>query len=139
MKGMRVAAMSVVLLLTLLSVTGSFMSTFDYVAQDRAHIAAAPSAQHWLGRDSLGRDRTSRLLYGTRVSLLLAPAAAAVSILLAFAIGATPGFLGGLPEQVARTMIDLVLSIPWLFLLLILRALLPLNTSPGTSVTITFL
>jgi peptide/nickel transport system permease protein len=73
------------------------------------------------------------------VSLLLAPAAAAVSMLLAFAIGAVPGYFGGLPEQVARTMIDLVLSIPWLFLLLIIRALLPLNTSPGTSVTITFL
>jgi len=139
MKGMRVAAMSVVSLLALLSVAGSFMSTFDHVGQDREHIAAAPSARHWLGTDPLGRDRMSRLLHGTRVSLLLAPAAAAVSMLLAFAIGAAPGFLGGFSEQVARNVIDLALSIPWLFLLLVVRALLPLNTSPGTSVTITFL
>jgi hypothetical protein len=46
MKGMRVAAMSVVFLLALLGVAGSFMSSFDYIGQDREHIAAAPSARH---------------------------------------------------------------------------------------------
>lgn len=50
-----------------------------------------------------------------------------------------PGFFGGFSERAAKTAIDLFLSIPWLFLLLTVRAMLPLNTSPAVSVTITFL
>src|SRR5271166_6600040 len=113
MKRLRVAAATLACVLVFLSVAGSLAPRFDYSRQDREHIGSAPSPGHWLGTDDLGRDRFARLLHGTRVSLLLAPA--------------------------AKTAIDLVLSIPWLFLLLIVRAMLPLNTSPGTSVTITFL
>ena len=139
MKRLRVAAAILAGVLVFLSVAGSLAPRFDYSRQDREHIGWAPSPGHWLGTDDLGRDRFARLLHGTRVSLLLAPAAAVVSMLLAFAIGAVPGFAGGFAERAAKTAIDLVLSIPWLFLLLIVRAMLPLNTSPGTSVTITFL
>src|SRR5208283_3490222 len=139
MKRLRVAAATLACVLVFLSVAGSLAPRFDYSRQDREHIGSAPSPGHWLGTDDLGRDRFARLLHGTRVSLLLAPAAAVVSMLLAFAIGAVPGFAGGFAERAAKTAIDLVLSIPWLFLLLIVRAMLPLNTSPGTSVTITFL
>ena len=79
------------------------------------------------------------MLYGTRVSLILAPAAALLSTLLAALVGGTAGYLGGKWERTVTTGIDLFLSLPWLFLLLTVRALLPLNTSPLTSVVITFL
>ena len=79
------------------------------------------------------------MLYGTRVSLLLAPAAALLSTLLAALIGGLAGYLGGRWERYVTSGIDLFLSLPWLFLLLAARALLPLNTSPITSVAITFL
>ena len=139
MKSVRVVALTVACLLALGSIAGSLLARFDYARQDRQHVAAGATREHWLGTDALGRDRFSRLLHGTRVSLLLAPAAAAVSMFLAFAIGAAPGVSGGLYERAAKTIIDLMLSIPWLFLLLIVRAMLPLNTSPGASATITFL
>lgn len=139
MKRIRMAAATVACALVLMSVAGSLLPRFDYSRQDREHINSGPASGHWLGTDDLGRDRFARLLHGTRISLLLAPAAAAVSMLLAFGIGAVPGFVGGLAEWAAKTAIDLVLSIPWLFLLLMVRAMLPLNTSPAASVTITFL
>ncbi len=139
MRGFRLTALALVAVLTVVGIAGTLGPGFDYARQDRKHIGAGPSPQHWLGTDSLGRDRLARLLRGTGVSLLLAPAAAVISMSLAFAIGAAPGFLGGFAENAARTIIDLVLSIPWLFLLLFVRALLPLNTSPATSATITFL
>ncbi len=139
MKQLRAAAATLACVLALISLAGSFLPRFDYSRQDREHISCGFSSAHWLGTDDLGRDRFARLLHGTRISILLAPAAAMVSMLLAFAIGAVPGFVGGFAEWAARTAIDLVLSIPWLFLLLIVRAFLPLNTSPGVSVTITFL
>ena len=139
MKALRLAATVLAALLVLVSIGGSFFSKFDYRAQDREQVNAGASCQHWLGTDDLGRDRCARLLQGTRVSMLLAPAAAAVSVLLALTIGAAPGFFGGFSERAAKTAIDLFLSIPWFFLLLTVRAMLPLNTSPAVSVTITFL
>ena len=139
MNALRPAAAIIAAVLVFATLLGGFLSGANYAAQDRAHIDAAPSRQHWLGTDALGRDRLSRLLEGTRVSILLAPAAAGISTLLAFGMGAIPGLLGGWWERAAKTAIDLFLSIPWLFLLLMVRAMLPLNTSPRTSVTITFL
>src|SRR5262249_7431614 len=76
MRAMRVTALTVLTLLTLVSIAGSLMPSVAYVYQDRSHIGVGPSRQHWLGTDSLGRDRFARLLRGTEVSLLLAPVAA---------------------------------------------------------------
>jgi len=59
--------------------------------------------------------------------------------LLAGIVGGTAGYIGGRWERAVTAGIDLFLSLPWLFLLLAVRALLPLNTSPVTSVMITFL
>ena len=111
----------------------------SYAEQFRDAISAPPSMRFPLGTDELGRDRLARLLYGTRISLLLAPAAALLSTLIAALLGGTAGYLGGRWERVVTSGIDLFLSLPWLFLLMAVRALMPLNTSPITSVLLTFL
>jgi ABC-type dipeptide/oligopeptide/nickel transport system permease subunit len=121
------------------SLGAGFIAPSSYSEQFRDAISTPPSAHFWLGTDELGRDRFARLLYGTRVSLLLAPAAALLSTLIAAFIGGAAGYLGGRWERMVTTGVDLFLSLPWLFLLLAVRALLPLNTSPVTSVIITFL
>jgi peptide/nickel transport system permease protein len=139
MKAARTIAFTVATLIALLCFAGSVLPRFDYSRQDRANISSPPSSLHWLGTDTLGRDRLARLLHGARISLSLAPAAAGLSVLLAFVIGGYPGFAGGAVERAAKAIIDLVLSMPWLFLLLIVRAAIPLNTSPAASATITFL
>jgi peptide/nickel transport system permease protein len=133
------AALVVVVLVTLASLGAGWLARSSYSDQFRDSISAPPSARFWLGTDELGRDRFARLLYGTRVSLLLAPAAALISTLLAALIGGTAGYWGGRWERTVTAGIDLFLSLPWLFLLLAVRALLPLNTPPLTSVLITFL
>ena len=110
----------------------------SYAHQFRALPDAAPSHAHLLGTDELGRDRFSRLLYGTRISLLLAPAAALLSITLGAMVGGSAGVIGGWFERALMAGTDLVLSLPWLFLLITVRALLPLNVSPMVSVMVTF-
>jgi ABC-type dipeptide/oligopeptide/nickel transport system permease subunit len=79
------------------------------------------------------------VLYGTRISLLLAPAAALLSTLMAAFVGGLAGYLGGIWARLAMAVTDLCLSLPWLFLLITARAFLPLNVSPLISVLVTFL
>ena len=134
----RKFALAVLGLVVFASLAAGFIAP-SYSEQFRDSISAPPSMRFPLGTDDLGRDRLARLLYGTRVSLLLAPAAALLSTLIAALIGGTAGYAGGRWERAVTTGIDLFLSLPWLFLLLAVRALLPLNTSPLTSVTMTFL
>lgn len=110
-----------------------------YEAQFREAPSAPPSEQFVLGTDELGRDRLSRLLYGSRVSLLLAPAAAILATVIGLSLGVMAGYFGGMPGRLALSFTDLVASTPSLLLLLFARALLPLNVAPAISVTITFL
>jgi len=125
-------------LVSLAALLAPVLAPAPYAKQFRDIPDAASSRQHPLGTDDLGRDRFSRLLYGTRVSLLLAPAAALVSSILAALIGGTAGFAAGWVEDFVMSATDLFLSLPWLFLLITIRALLPLNVAPLTSVGITF-
>lgn len=139
MRSLRVICASVLLVLLLAALFANTLAPAGYAHQFREVPDAPPSAAHPFGTDELGRDRFARVLYGTRVSLLLAPAAALLSVVLAALIGGAAGYLGGWSERIAMAITDLFLSLPWLFLLLIVRAMLPLNAAPLTSVTITFL
>jgi peptide/nickel transport system permease protein len=136
-KSIRILGIAVLIIVTLACLLANFVAP-SYAHQFRDEPDAAPSGHHLLGTDDLGRDRFARVLYGTRVSLLLAPAAALLSSLLAVLIGGIAGFLGGRIERSVMAATDLFLSLPWLFLLITVRALLPLNVSPVTSVAITF-
>ncbi len=120
------------------SLAADWLAPSGYAKQFREVPSSPPSRQHLLGTDEIGRDRFARVLYGTRISLILAPAAALVSTLLAALVGGLAGYLGGIWLRIATTFTDLFLSLPWLFLLIAVRALLPLNVSPLCSVLITF-
>jgi peptide/nickel transport system permease protein len=139
MKAWRVVACVVLLLVVGVSLAANWLAPGGYAKQYREAVGAAPSHQHWLGTDEVGRDRFARLLYGTRISLLLAPAAALLSTLMAALIGGLAGYRGGIWSRAAMAVTDLFLSLPWLFLLITIRALMPLNVSPLVSVLVTFL
>lgn len=135
----RSVACGVLLLVLGVSLCANLVAPAGYARQYREAADAPPSREHWLGTDDIGRDRFARVLYGTRISLLLAPAAALLSTLTAATIGGLAGYLGGMFQRVTMTVTDLFLSLPWLFLLITVRALLPLNVTPLVSVLATFL
>ena len=110
-----------------------------YDEQFREAPNAAPSPQFPLGTDALGRDRLTRLLHGCRVSLMIAPAASLLAVLAAAVAGGLAGWLGRFPRKLLSGASDVALSLPWLMLLMMVRAALPLNTSAVASVAITFL
>jgi len=138
MKRVRQAAGLLLIAIFAGALGAGLLARAPYEAQDRNHLSAPPSARFFLGTDELGRDRFSRLVYGCRVSLLLAPAAALLSVCISALAGILAAHWGGWRERVILAGTDLVLSLPWLFLLLTIRALLPLNVSPWISVVITF-
>ncbi|VDC27332.1 ABC transporter permease [Pseudogemmobacter humi] len=87
----------------------------------------APSAKHWFGTDSIGRDILSRLIYGGQITIFVALAAS----LLAFSIGSFFGFLaavqGGWTDQILSRVCDLMMAIPSLIVALVMLSVLPLN------------
>jgi len=139
MKLLQKVAASTLVAIFALMVLAAFLLPAHYARQFRDIPNAGPTAVHPLGTDALGRDSLSRLLYGTRVSLLLAPAAALLSTLIAAFLGSVAGLLGGWFERMVLAATDLSLALPWLFLLLVVRALLPLDVPPLVSVVIAFL
>jgi peptide/nickel transport system permease protein len=138
MKAIRFFAQALLAVLLLVALWPGALTRTPYDRQFRELPNAQVSRQFPLGTDELGRDRLSRLLYGTRVSLLAAPAGALLSTLLAALVGGLAGFLGGWFDRAAVAAIDLTLSLPWLFLLIIVRAMLPLNLPALLSVMVTF-
>jgi len=138
MKPARTVAVLFLVVVVSASLFASFLAPASYAHQFRDLPDAGPSRHHLLGTDSLGRDRFARVLYGTLVSLLLAPTAALLASVLAAFVGGIAGFAGGWTERVIMAATDLFLSLPWFFLLITIRALLPLNVSPITSIVITF-
>src|SRR5262249_47247794 len=94
---------------------------YSYATQFRELPNATPSALHLLGTDALGRDLFTRLIYGTRVSLLMAPAAALLATFIAGVLGSLAGLVGGWCERLILAAADLSLALPLLFVLLALR------------------
>jgi len=121
--------------------TGVFagvVTHYSYATQFRETPNGPPCAAHLLGTDSLGRDLFTRIVYGTRVSLLLAPAAALLATIIAGILGGLAGLRGGWVEKTILAAADLSLALPLFFVLIALRALLPLDISPTFSVVATF-
>jgi peptide/nickel transport system permease protein len=138
MKLVRRLACAVLVIVLASAAAANWLAPAGYAKQYREDIGVPPSRAHWLGTDDLGRDRFARVLYGTRISLLLAPAAALLSTLMAAFVGGLAGYVGGIWARIAMAVTDLFLSLPWLFLLITARALMPLNVSPLFSVMVTF-
>ena len=97
----------------------------------RRHLFGAENARiYLLGTDAYGRDQFSRLLFGGQVSLFAGLLGAGLTLLIGLLIGAVAGYYGGWRDSVLMRVAELFLALPWLYLLLALRAFLPLAVSP---------
>lgn len=127
---MRRGARIVLCLLLALLVLGPWVVPRDPVAQDREAANGPPSAAHWMGSDEYGRDVWSRFLAGGQWSLLAGAGATALVLLLGWAIGGAAGCAGGWVDAVLMRVAEVFLAVPWVYLLLGVRALLPLHLPP---------
>jgi peptide/nickel transport system permease protein len=114
----------VVLLIMILSALGAGLTRYSPTQQDPANPFLKPSADHWFGTDELGRDIFTRILYGSRVSLLVGLVSTVLTILLGVAVGAISGYYGGWLDNVLMRITDTFLTFPTIFVLIILSSLL---------------
>ncbi len=92
----------------------------DYEAQNLELTLAPPSAAHWFGTDTLGRDLFSRLLFGGRISIMVGVLASLVSVAVGIIYGAVSGFIGGRTDNVMMRIVDVLYALPFIFLVIIL-------------------
>jgi peptide/nickel transport system permease protein len=90
----------------------------------KAGIPPGPSADHWFGVDTLGRDEFSRIIYGARLSLIVGVISVAVGLSVGMIFGAIAGYVGGVVDNVIMRVMDIILAIPGLLFAIGVVALL---------------
>ncbi|HMH52393.1 MAG TPA: ABC transporter permease [Candidatus Acidoferrum sp.] len=113
------------LLMAVMLITAVFadvLATHDPIATDAAHTLAAPSGEHWLGSDHLGRDIYSRIVHGARVSLIVGLASTLLGSVLGGIIGLLSGYVGGKTDLVSQRVLDILQGLPLLVLALVMSA-----------------
>jgi len=103
---------------------GVGVAPYDPYKQDLARALEQPSAEHWLGTDPLGRDELSRIIYGSRVSLMVGIIAVGIAAGSGIALGLISGFFGGWLDAVIMRIVDAVMAIPPIALALAIAAAL---------------
>ena len=118
----RVARVGLVLVLmwVLIAVFAPVLTAYGPLAEDANAVNQGPSAQHWLGTDNKGRDLWSRLAYGSRVILALAPLSVACAIVIGSTIGLIGGYFGGWIDEVTMRFTDALMAFPTILLYMII-------------------
>ncbi|MBM4427486.1 MAG: ABC transporter permease [Chloroflexi bacterium] len=120
-------------LLLLFVVGGSY-----FVSEERANAVdlqarlSPPSSQYWMGTDSTGRDIFARMIYGGQMSLIVGGTAVMISVTLGTLIGGLSGYFGGWLDAILMRFTEAMLSIPQLFLLIVLGKFVGRNMSDVT-------
>lgn len=117
-------ALSVVLLVVALAIFAPVVSPHDPLLQDYDAFLREPSLEHPFGTDRVGRDIFSRVIYGTRVSVLVGIVAVGIAIAIGVPLGLMSGYVGGLLDNVLMRFMDALIAFPSIILALAIVAVL---------------
>jgi peptide/nickel transport system permease protein len=117
-------ALGVVVFFVLLALLAPEVAPYDPLATSWGAIRKAPSAAHWFGTDEIGRDVLSRVVWGTRASLLAGIVSVSISLAFGVPIGLLAGYAGGWTDALISRMTDAMLACPFLILAIALAAFL---------------
>lgn len=110
------AGLVIITAIIFMAIFADVIAPYAYDKPDYDAIFEYPSAEHWMGTDDLGRDIFSRVIYGTRVSLVIALMSVTISITCGVALGVTAAYFGGAYETVVMRLLDGFMAIPSLLL-----------------------
>jgi peptide/nickel transport system permease protein len=112
--------LAIVLFWVLVAIFAPLIAPHDPFAQDGSAVNQPPSRQYLLGTDHIGRDNLSRLIYGSRTILILAPLAVLASVALGTFLGLVGGYLGGTLDETVMRLLDAIMAFPTILLYLII-------------------
>jgi peptide/nickel transport system permease protein len=119
-----VGAAFCVVMLVAIAVFAPVIAPYDPLTQSVLNANLQPSADHWLGTDQFGRDVLSRVIFGSRSSLLLGVLSPLVAAVAGSILGVTAGYFGGIVDRLVGRLIDLLLAFPALLLGILVAAAL---------------
>ena len=114
-------------LLVVVALITPFIAPYDYAYQDLALGASAPSSHHLLGTDTLGRDLLTRMMYGSRISLMVGFLATSVALVIGVIWGTIAGFSGGKTDAIMMRVVDTLYGIPFIILIILLMVIFGRN------------
>lgn len=119
-----VIGLVIVAVMVLVAIAAPLIAPDDPTRIDAVRRLAPPSGEAWLGTDNLGRDILSRLIWGARLSLGTAGAAAALILTIGVGVGMVAGYYGGLLDDLLMRVVDVLLAFPALILALAIAGVL---------------
>lgn len=119
---LAIVSLVVLILMILIAVFGPLIYAQSPIKPDYGAINSQPSAKHWFGADNLGRDTLARLIFGLRVSLLVAAYVEALNICLGVTFGLLAGYFGGIIDVVVTRLADILFAFPGLLLAILVAA-----------------
>lgn len=139
-----VAGLFVIVCLVLVAIFADYIASYDPWESNFGEKLQPPSLRHLMGTDNFGRDVFSRIIYGSRITLLVGFAAASITISVGVILGALAGYFGGLIENIIMRITELFMVIPTFFLILLIVAvfggsiwnviiIIGITTWPGTA------
>jgi peptide/nickel transport system permease protein len=120
----------------LLAILAPLAAPYDPRLQDLTNTTAKPSGEHWLGTDQLGRDQLSRVIYGSRIAIVVGLASIVLALTLGVILGSIAGYRGGWADSIVMRTADAFFAFPLLIgailiILVIGRGVLPVILSIG--------
>jgi peptide/nickel transport system permease protein len=123
-RGGAMLGLAVVVFFVFIAIFAPWLAPHDPLGTSWSAVRAAPSAAHWFGADELGRDVLSRIIWGTRASILAGVVSVSISLALGVPIGMAAGYLGRWVDALISRVTDAMLACPFLILAIALAAFL---------------
>jgi oligopeptide transport system permease protein len=117
---MAMFGLVIISIISVLALLTPWIAPYGYEEQNLVLGATPPSTEHWLGTDDYGRDQFTRILYGSRVSLMVGLIATGVALIIGVLWGTTAGFIGGRVDTLAMRFVDILYALPFAIFIILL-------------------
>ncbi|MAZ70675.1 MAG: ABC transporter permease [Porticoccus sp.] len=124
---MALFGLGVMVFFCVIALLTPWIAPYGYEQQDLQLGASPPSAAHWLGTDIFGRDMLTRIMYGSRVSLLVGFVATGVALVIGVLWGTVAGYAGGRVDAVMMRLVDILYALPFMIFIVLLMVVFGRN------------
>lgn len=121
---LAMAGLFIIIVLVIMAIIGPMISGYAYYKQDFTARNLRPSAEHWFGTDSSGRDIFTRIWYGARISLFIGVMAAFIDFVIGVIYGGISGLKGGRVDNIMMRIAEVLYSVPYLLMVILLMVII---------------